>query len=93
VSRDPGAKALLDGVERADELAQLLGSDSPTPAWLLEELGFAWREAQGEAAAAYDHWRRTPGREAYARYRASQDRADTAQDLLQVASAVGRPTP
>jgi hypothetical protein len=65
-----GSRALLDAVDGAQELADLLDPQAPTPPWLLEELSFAWREAQGEAAAAYDHWRRTPGREAYARYRA-----------------------
>jgi hypothetical protein len=80
-------RALLDKVGRAKELVRLLDAQTPTPEWLLEELGFAWHEAQGEAAAAYEHWRRTPGREAYARYRASQDRADTAQDVLQAAYA------
>ena len=34
-----------------------------------------------------NHWRRIPGREAYTLHRASQDRADTAQDVLQVALA------
>jgi hypothetical protein len=85
MNRDSGSRALLDEVGRTEELAELLDPESPTPPWLLEELDFAWREAQGEAAAAYEHWRTSPGREAYARYRASQDRADTAQDVLQLA--------
>jgi hypothetical protein len=66
-----------------------LDPQAPKPAWLLEELRFAWREAQGEAAEAYDHWGRLPGHEAYTLHRASQDQAETAQDALQVAFAAG----
>jgi hypothetical protein len=84
---DAVSRALLDKLGSAKELVKLLDARTPTPDWLLEELGSAWREAQGEAATAYDDWRRSPGREAYALYRASQDRADTAQDVLQVAFA------
>jgi hypothetical protein len=87
MSSDGRSRAVLDEVESAQEFATLLDPQAPKPAWLLEELRFAWREAQGEAAEAYDHWRRIPGREAYTLYRASQDRADTAQDVLQVAFA------
>jgi hypothetical protein len=50
--------------------------------WLLEELGFAWQEAQFEATLAYRHWCRFRDRGAYATYRAAQDRADAAQDAL-----------
>jgi hypothetical protein len=82
------SRALLDKVARAKELVKLFDAQTPTPDWLLEDLGFAWREAQGEAAEAYDHWRHTPGVEGYACYRASQDRADAAQDVLQVAVAL-----
>jgi hypothetical protein len=54
--------------------------------WLVDELSCAWRAAQSEAAAAYEHWRQAPGQDAYAVYRASQDRADAAQTVLQRAS-------
>jgi hypothetical protein len=49
---------------------------------MLEELCFVRREAQAEAELAYEAW--GPGRssEAYAVYRAAQDRADAAQDAL-----------
>jgi acyl-CoA reductase-like NAD-dependent aldehyde dehydrogenase len=49
---------------------------------LLEELSFVRREAQAEANIAYEDWRLRPGGEAYAVYRAAQDRADAAQDEL-----------
>ena len=42
----------------------------------------AWRDAHEEAAAAYRAWRSGRTREAYAAYRAAQDREDAAQDLL-----------
>jgi hypothetical protein len=42
----------------------------------------AWREARDEAGVAYGAWRSRPTREAYAAYRAAQDREDAAQDTL-----------
>jgi hypothetical protein len=42
----------------------------------------AWRAAQEEAAGALRAWRDWPGGEAFAAYRAAQDRADAAQDAL-----------
>jgi hypothetical protein len=48
----------------------------------LESLTVAWREAQDDAAAAYARWSQEPGADAYAGYRAAQDRADEAQDAL-----------
>jgi hypothetical protein len=51
-------------------------------AWLYDELAFAWRTAQDDAAAAYDAWSARPAPETYAAYRAAQDRADAAQDTL-----------
>ena len=50
--------------------------------WLRDELAFAWRTAQDEAVAAYYAWCESPGRTAYAVYRAAQDRADQAQEVL-----------
>jgi hypothetical protein len=49
---------------------------------MLEELGFVRREAQAEANLAYEAWRRLRSGNAYAVYRAAQDRADAAQDDL-----------
>ncbi len=48
----------------------------------LDELSEAWYDARMSANLAYEHWRATPGLEAYAVYRAEQDRADAAQDAL-----------
>jgi hypothetical protein len=48
----------------------------------LEFLAVAWRDAQDDAAAAYRLWSRAGGPDAYAIYRAAQDRADEAQDAL-----------
>ena len=43
----------------------------------------AWRDAAEEAAAALQYWRSAPGDlDAYAAYRAAQDREDAAQDAL-----------
>jgi hypothetical protein len=50
--------------------------------WLMSELAYAWRTAQDEAVTAYDAWSESPGAAAYAVYRAAQDRADQAQDVL-----------
>jgi hypothetical protein len=49
---------------------------------MLEELSFVRREAQAEADLAYEDWRFVRSRDAYAVYRAAQDRADAAQDDL-----------
>jgi hypothetical protein len=49
---------------------------------VLEELNFVRREAQAEANLAYEDWRSLRSRDAYAVYRAAQDRADAAQDDL-----------
>jgi hypothetical protein len=62
-----------------DFLALAAAADA---SWLDDELAFAWRSAQDEAVAAYDAWRELPGQIAYAVYRAAQDRADQAQDVL-----------
>ena len=50
--------------------------------WFRDELAFAWRTAQDEAVAAYSAWCEFPGRMPYAVYRAAQDRADQAQQVL-----------
>jgi hypothetical protein len=61
-------------------------------AWVFDELADAWRAAQADAADAYEHWRETPGLDAFAVYRAAQDRADQAQDVLAERAACERPT-
>jgi hypothetical protein len=63
-----------------------------------DDLTFAYREAAAAARLAYDQWRRRQCAEAFAAYRAAQDRADAAQDALahwvrtQVASDRDRPS-
>lgn len=49
---------------------------------MFDELSYVRRHAQAEAELAYKAWGRSPGAEAYAVYRAAQDRADAAQDAL-----------
>jgi hypothetical protein len=49
---------------------------------MLDEFGFIRREAQAEANRAYEEWAHQPCGDAYAVYRAAQDRADAAQDAL-----------
>jgi hypothetical protein len=41
-----------------------------------------WSAARAEANLAYDAWCRAHTREAYAVYRAAEDRADAAEDAL-----------
>ena len=50
-----------------------------------DELFTLWAAARAEANLAYDEWCVSPGRTGYAAYRAAEDRADVAQDLLAVA--------
>jgi hypothetical protein len=49
---------------------------------LADELAYAWRSAQDEAVVAYQRWCESPGPSEYTAYRAAQDRADQAQDVL-----------
>jgi hypothetical protein len=49
---------------------------------MLEQLEIARRAAQAAANSAYDDWTAQLTSEAYAVYRAAQDRADAAQDRL-----------
>lgn len=54
-----------------------------SPAQLHDEAYAIWSVARAEANLAYDVWRSSPGSlEAYAIYRAAEDRADAAQDAL-----------
>jgi acyl-CoA reductase-like NAD-dependent aldehyde dehydrogenase len=58
--------------------------------WVIDELTYVWRQAQDEARWAYEDWRRTPGRAAFAVYRALQDQADAAEDELAARSRSSR---
>jgi hypothetical protein len=51
----------------------------------------AWREAREEARDAYREWESLQTAEAYAVYRAAQDREDAAQDTLAQARATAAP--
>jgi hypothetical protein len=52
-----------------------------------EELFALWSAARAEANLAYDAWCMSPGADAYAVYRAAEDRADAAEAALQRAGA------
>ncbi|MDA0185286.1 hypothetical protein OJ997_33585 [Solirubrobacter phytolaccae] len=49
---------------------------------LLEEVFVLWSAARAEANEAYDAWCACPGCDAYAVYRAAEDRADAAETEL-----------
>jgi hypothetical protein len=82
MSRDDILKELMERRVRrqADELEVEVRSVQGLAR--LELLAAAWRDAQDDAAAAYKLWSRSAGPDAYAIYRAAQDRADEAQDAL-----------
>jgi hypothetical protein len=48
-----------------------------------EELFALWSAARAEANLAYDAWCQCPGADAYAVYRAAEDRADAAEAELE----------
>jgi hypothetical protein len=54
---------------------------------MYEELFVLWSAARAEANIAYDHWCAAPGADAYAVYRAAEDRADAAEAQLSAAGA------
>jgi hypothetical protein len=51
-----------------------------------DELFVLWSAARAEANLAYDAWCSQPGVEAYAVYRAAEDRADAAEQALILAA-------
>ncbi len=54
-----------------------------------DELFTLWSAARAEANLAYDAWCAAPGADAYAVYRAAEDRADAAEaDLASGVAAV-----
>jgi hypothetical protein len=67
-----------------DETRELLLESGAPLSWALAELVAVWQDAHSHARTAYEHWRRSPGGEAYAVYRAAQDRADAAQHALSI---------
>jgi hypothetical protein len=73
-------RALLDEVPDTREL--ILRDGALGASW---DAAYAvWSDAHVDAEDALAHWRRDRGREAYAAYRAAQDREDAAQDALAV---------
>lgn len=78
-------KLLLDEVADTRELV-LRRDDRLTPAW--NAVYDAWSDAHEDAEAALLQWRRTGGAEAFAAYRAAQDREDAAQEFLAESSPV-----
>src|SRR5918997_1021539 len=78
-------RQLLEHVEDTREIV-LRGrglSGSPSE---LDERHAVWGAARAEANLAYEAWRSAGGGEAYAVYRAAEDRADAAEDTLAIAS-------
>jgi hypothetical protein len=53
-----------------------------TPRRVRDELFVLWSAARAEANIAYDAWCSSPGLDAYAVYRAAEDRADAAEVAL-----------
>jgi hypothetical protein len=70
-------QAVLDGIPDTGEIVIRLSSQPET-----DELLEAWRCAHADADAALDSWRAIRSREAFATFRAAEDRADAAQDSL-----------
>ena len=67
-------KELLEHIEDTHELVLYpAGGD---------DLVSVWRAARAEANAALHAWRRSPGADFYAVYRAAEDRADAAEASL-----------
>jgi hypothetical protein len=73
-------KHLLDSLPDTCEVV-LQGSTSEDPHMIV------WRDAAEAAGRAWRTWRARGGAEAYAAYRAAQDREDAAQDALAFAVA------
>lgn len=72
-------KALLDQVADTRELVLR----NPAPHGPGASVAFdAWSDAREEAGEDYWAWRSSGGPDAYATYRAAQDREDAAQDAL-----------
>ena len=57
-----------------------------TPTRQHDELFTVWSAARAEANLAYEAWCADPGADAYAVYRAAEDRADAAEQALAVAA-------
>jgi hypothetical protein len=84
------AKDLKDLLEHLDDTYEIVLTPLPEAEdelpFPVEELLFCWRDAEDEAAAAYQLWRERPGAEAYAVYVAAADRAEAAQEAVRWSS-------
>jgi hypothetical protein len=69
-------------VSERDRTRDLLRASGTPLCWAVDDLIAAWRDAHAHARHAYEQWRSSPGVDAYAAYRAAQDRADAAQGAL-----------
>ena len=77
-------RQLLEHVEDTREIV-LRGRATFGSASELDERQAVWSAARAEANLAYDAWRAAGGADAYAAYRAAEDRADAAQLALAAA--------
>jgi hypothetical protein len=73
-------RRLLDLLDEIPDTGEIVILASPRHEG--EELLLAWRGARTEANAALESWRLLRTREAFAAFRAAEDRADAAQDAL-----------
>jgi hypothetical protein len=65
-----------------DAAAGECGAPVQETGWYAEELYAAWSAARAESNLAYEQWCASPGRDAYTRFRAAEDRADAAEQGL-----------
>jgi hypothetical protein len=66
----------------ADDVTEAILQQLQQSPQSVDEVMLAWRGRHTQALRAYEHWCLFPGETAYARYRAAQDQADSAQDAL-----------
>jgi hypothetical protein len=77
--------------ELTDTGELVFGAFMGRPATAYDAPWYAWDEARDEALLAYEAWRAEGGGDAYAVYRAAQDRADAAQASLTALMVKGNP--
>jgi hypothetical protein len=69
----------------------VFGAITDRPATAYDAQWYAWDQARDGALRAYEAWCAQGGRDAYAVYRAAQDRADAAQSSLSAFMVEGNP--
>ena len=77
-------RELLEAVEDSREIVVHEGQAGSTATHSNRVGGLmaVWRAARSEANAAYGEWDREATPESYAAYRAAEDRADAAEEML-----------